>query len=66
MTRNREVDLIRLKGHLKALRLPTIQAECVKLAQECLSGGVDHLGFLLRVCELELIERERKAAAGGG
>ena len=63
MTRNREVDLIRLKEHLKALRLPTIQAECVKLARECLAEGVDHLGFLLKVCELELIERERKAAA---
>jgi DNA replication protein DnaC len=63
MKRNRDVDLMRLKEHLKALRLPTIQAECVKLAQECLTEGVDHLGFLLKVCELELIERERKAAA---
>ena len=57
MTRNREVDLIRLKEHLKALRLPTIQAECAKLARECLAEGVDHLGFLLKLCELELIER---------
>jgi len=63
MKRNRDVDLMRLKEHLKALRLPTIQAECVKLAQECLTEGVDHLGFLLKVCELELIEREQKAAA---
>jgi DNA replication protein DnaC len=63
MKRNHEVDLIRLKQHLKALRLPTIQAEFAKLARECLSEGVDHLGFLLKVCELELIERERKAAA---
>jgi DNA replication protein DnaC len=63
MKRNRDVDLMRLKEHLKALRLPTIQAECVKLAQECLAEGVDHLGFLLKVCELELIEREQKAAA---
>jgi DNA replication protein DnaC len=63
MTRNRDVDVIRLKQHLKALRLPTIQAECTKLAQECLSEGVDHLGFLLQLCELELIERERKGAA---
>jgi DNA replication protein DnaC len=63
MTRNRDVDLLRLKGHLKALRLPTIQAECTKLAQECLSEGVDHLGSLLKLCELELIEREREAAA---
>jgi DNA replication protein DnaC len=63
MKKNRDVDLIRLKEHLKALRLPTIQAECVKLARECLAEGVDHLDFLLKVCELELIERERKAAA---
>ena len=63
MKRNRDVDLIRLKEHLKALRLPTIQAECVKLARECQTEGVDHLEFLLKVCELELIERERKAAA---
>jgi len=63
MKRNRDVDLMRLKEHLKALRLPTIQAECMKLAQECLAAGVDHLGFLLKICELELIERERKAAA---
>jgi DNA replication protein DnaC len=62
MKANRDVDLIRLREHLKALRLPTIQAECAKLAQECLSAGVDHLGFLLKICELELIERERKAA----
>jgi DNA replication protein DnaC len=63
MKRNRDVDLMRLKEHLKALRLATIQAECVKVAQECLAAGVDHLSFLLKVCELELIERERKAAA---
>jgi DNA replication protein DnaC len=63
MTRNHEVDLIRLKEHLRALRLPTIQAECAKLARECLAERVDHLGFLLKLCELELIERERKAAA---
>ena len=63
MKRNRDVDLMRLKEHLKALRLPTIQGECEKLARECLAEGVDHLSFLLKVCELELIERERKAAA---
>jgi DNA replication protein DnaC len=57
------VDPIRLQQHLKALRLPTIPAECAKLAQECLAEGVEHLGFLLKVCELELIEREGKAAA---
>jgi DNA replication protein DnaC len=51
-----------LKHHLPALKLPAILAECDKVARVCRSEGVDHLGFLLRVCELELIERERKAA----
>jgi DNA replication protein DnaC len=51
-----------LKHHLKALRLPTVLAECEKVAQRCAVDNVDHLGFLLQVVELELIERERKAA----
>jgi DNA replication protein DnaC len=55
-------NTVLLKHHLQALKLPTILAECDKVARQCRSEGVDHLGFLLRVCELELIERERKAA----
>ena len=51
-----------LKHHLKALRLPTVLAECEKLAKQCADDNVDHLGFLLRLLELELIERERKAS----
>ncbi|HKA96573.1 MAG TPA: IS21-like element helper ATPase IstB [Streptosporangiaceae bacterium] len=51
-----------LKHHLKALKLPTVLTECEKVAQRCAAGNVDHLTFLLQLCELELIERERKAA----
>jgi len=51
-----------LKHHLKALRLPTMTAECEKVARRCAAEDVDHLGFLLQLCELELIERERRAA----
>jgi DNA replication protein DnaC len=51
-----------LKHHLKALRLPTVWAECEKVARQCAADNIDHLGFLLQVIELELIERERKAA----
>jgi DNA replication protein DnaC len=51
-----------LKHHLKALRLPTVWAECEKVARQCAVDNIDHLGFLLQVIELELIERERKAA----
>lgn len=50
-----------LKHHLKALKLPTVLAECEKVAARAASDNVDHLGFLLQVIELELIERERKA-----
>ncbi|WP_406694326.1 IS21-like element helper ATPase IstB [Singulisphaera sp. Ch08] len=56
-------DLVRLKPMLRSLKLPTIWAECEKVARQCASERVDHLGYLSRVCELELIERERKAAA---
>ena len=52
-----------LAHHLKALKLPTILAECEKVAGRCAKENVDHLGFLLPLCELELLERERRAAA---
>ncbi len=55
-------SLVLLQHHLKALRLPTINGECEKTAQRCAKENVDHLGFLLQLCELELIERERRAA----
>lgn len=51
-----------LAHHLKALKLPTIHAECDKVAARCAQDNVDHLGFLLQLCELELLERERKSA----
>lgn len=63
MKTSHAVNLVLLKHHLKSLRLPTVLAECEKSARQCAAEGVDHLGYLLRVCELELIERERKAGA---
>lgn len=51
-----------LRHHLRALRLPTITAECEKVAASAARDNVDHLGYLLRLAELELLERERKAA----
>ena len=51
-----------LKHHLKALKLPTVLTACEKVARQCAADNIDHLGFLLRVTEAELIERERKAA----
>jgi DNA replication protein DnaC len=49
-----------LKHHLKQLKLPTFQAEYEKQAHECAQAGVDHIRYLLRLAELELIERERR------
>jgi DNA replication protein DnaC len=50
-----------LRHHLKALRLPTVGSECVKIATQAAAGNIDHLTYLLQLCELELFERERKA-----
>ena len=49
-----------LQHHLKQLRLPTFQNEYGKLATQCAAEGRDHTQYLLRLCELELIERERR------
>ena len=49
-----------LQHHLKKLRLPTFQTEYHKLAQQCATQNKDHVTYLLRLCELELIERERR------
>jgi DNA replication protein DnaC len=51
-----------LKHHLKQLRLPTMFAECEKIAARTAKDNLDHLAFLLQLCELELIDRERRAA----
>ena len=49
-----------LAHHLKALKLPTNLREYDKLARQCASDAVDHVRYLLRLAELELIERERR------
>jgi len=49
-----------LQHHLRKLKLPTFQSEHAKLARQCAAEGNDHVQYLLRLCELELIERERR------
>jgi DNA replication protein DnaC len=51
-----------VKHHLKALKLPTMGQECEKVAARAATENLDHLGYLLQLCELELIDRERRAA----
>jgi DNA replication protein DnaC len=55
-------SLVLLHHHLKALRLPTVKAECEKVAQRCAADNVDHLTYLLQLLELELLDREKRAA----
>ncbi len=49
-----------LQHHLKALKLPTFLREYDKVARQCAAEGVDHPGYLLRLAEQELIDRERR------
>ena len=51
-----------VKHHLKSLKLPTMSNECDKVASRAAVENLDHLAYLQRLCELELIERERRAA----
>ena len=46
-----------LGHHLKALRLPTFLREYDKVARQCAAEGVDHVRYLHRLAELEMIDR---------
>ena len=50
-----------LEHHLKELRLPTILREYDKVARQCAVEQLDYQGYLLRMTELELLDRERRA-----
>ena len=62
MKKTETKSLVLLRHHLKALKLPTMHDECEKIAGRCAADNADHLAFLLQLCELELIDRERRAA----
>ena len=50
-----------LEHYLKQLRLPTFGREYDRVAHQCAQEAVDHPRYLLRLCELELLDRERRA-----
>jgi DNA replication protein DnaC len=52
---------ILLEHHLKTLRLPTILNEYDKMARQCAAEQVDYPRYLLRLTELELLDRDRRA-----
>ena len=55
-----EAPKLLLAHHLKTLKLPTVLREYDKVAQQCAAEGLDHVQFLARLVELELIDRERR------
>ena len=55
-----ETPQILLTHHLKALKLPTFLREYEKVAQQCAAQGVDHTRYLMRLAEMEMIDRERR------
>ncbi len=59
------VPAVLLGHYLKQLKLPTVLREYEKVAREAARDGVDHVGFLLRLVELELLDRERRIREAG-
>ena len=55
-----ERSTVLLEHHLKELKLPTFLREYGKVAGQCAAEGVDHPGYLLRLSELELIDRHHR------
>jgi DNA replication protein DnaC len=55
-----EAPQLLLDYHLKTLKLPTFLREYGKVARQCAAEGLDHVQFLARLVELELIDRERR------
>ena len=55
-----EAPEILLRHHLKKLKLPTVLREYEKLARQCAAENVDHVRYLMRLIELELLDREAR------
>jgi DNA replication protein DnaC len=61
MPSGNDTPQVLLEHHLKQLRLPTFLREYDKVARQCAAEGVDYPRYLLRLTELELLDRERRA-----
>jgi hypothetical protein len=60
-THTADTPQLLLEHHLKELRLPTILREYDRLARQCAVELVGYPRYLLRMTELELLDRERRA-----
>jgi hypothetical protein len=66
MNQNQQPPDLLLHHHLKALRLPVFLSDYRKVADQCAADKADYAAFLLRLAELELIERETHLAVALG
>ena len=57
-----QAPTVLLDHYLKQLKLPTMLREYASVAAACAQEAQDHIAFLLRLTERELIEREQRAA----
>ena len=55
-----EAPKLLLAHQLKMLKLPTFLRDYEKLSRQCAAEGLDHVQFLGRLVELEMIDRERR------
>jgi DNA replication protein DnaC len=60
-TATADTPQVLLEHHLKQLRLPTFLREYDKVARQCAAESADYPRYLLRMTELELLDRERRA-----
>jgi DNA replication protein DnaC len=56
-----ETPQLLLDHHLKELRLPTMLREYDRVARQCAAEDLDYPRYLLRMTELELLDRQRRA-----
>lgn len=61
MSEQEQPSTLLLRHHLKALRLPTMLRDYTAVGAACGQERIDYAGYLLRLAERELLERERKA-----
>lgn len=60
MTAASEAPELLLEHHLKKLRVPSVLRAYDKRARQCAAENVDHVRYLARLIELELIDREAR------
>ena len=60
-TQTADTPQLLLEHHLKQLRLPTFLREYDKVARQSAVEQATYAAYLLRMAELELLERERRA-----